>query len=170
MWYFINILLFQVQKLLNCFSKYVWKLVAHFCVNSCFYSWYENIFEISGWTDTNNESNKNTNVKSDINKQSTNKRCQFLENIVPINEISEQNSNAYCYVDIVFALDPTNASFICGIKVVFSILNLYLFLKCITFDLKSFSSLLFDMRTICYLLCNNMHSYRSGKWHRKSKQ
>ena len=28
------------------------------------------------------------NVKSGINKVSTNKRCQFLENIVPINETS----------------------------------------------------------------------------------
>jgi len=44
------------------------------------------IFEISDRTDTNNESSKNTNVKSDINKVSTNKRCQFLESIVPINE------------------------------------------------------------------------------------
>jgi len=40
-WYFINILLFHVQKLFSWFSKYVWKLVAHFCVNSCFHSWYE---------------------------------------------------------------------------------------------------------------------------------
>jgi hypothetical protein len=26
------------------------------------------------------------------------------------------------------------------------------------------------MRSISYLLCNNMDSYRSGKWHRKCKQ
>jgi hypothetical protein len=64
----------------------------------------------------NNESSKNTDVKSAINKVSINKRCQFLENILPINETSEQNSNGYCNVDIVFTLAPTNASFICGIK------------------------------------------------------
>ena len=77
------------------------------------------IFEISGWTDTNNESSKNTNVKSEINKVSTNKGCQFLEYIVPINETSEHNSNGYRNVDFVFTLDLTNASFICGIKVIF---------------------------------------------------
>jgi hypothetical protein len=42
--------------------------------------------------------------------------------------------------------------------------------KCITYDLKPLSSLWFDMHSICYLLCNNMHSYRSGKWHRKGKE
>ena len=79
------------------------------------------IFEMSGWTDTNNDSSKNTNVKSDTNKLSTNKRCQFLENIVPINETSKQNWNA----DFVFTLDPTNASFIYGIQVTFSTMNLH---------------------------------------------
>ena len=128
------------------------------------------IFEISGRTDTNNDSSKNTNVKSEINKVNTNKRCQFLENIVPINETSEQNSNGYCNVDFVFMLNQTNASFICGIKVIFSIMNLYLFLKYMPSDFKSLSSLWCDMRSICYLLCNNMHSYRSGKWHRKCKR
>ena len=62
------------------------------------------IFEISGRTDNNNESSKNTNVKSDINKQSTNKRCHCFENIVPIHETSERNSNGYCNVDFVFTL------------------------------------------------------------------
>jgi len=57
--------------------------------------------------------------------------CQFLKNIVPINETSEQNSNRHCNVDFVFTLDPTNAPFIYGIKVLFSIMNIYLFLKCI---------------------------------------
>jgi len=89
---------------------------------------------------------------------------------VPINETSEQNSNGYCNVDFVFTLDQTNASLICGIKVIFSVMNLYLFLKCIPSDLKSLSSLWFDVRSICYLLCNNMHSHRSGKLHRKCKQ
>jgi len=46
----------------------------------------ENVFEISGWTDTNNDSSKNTNLKSDIIKLSTNKACQYIENIVPLNE------------------------------------------------------------------------------------
>ena len=40
-----------------------------------------------------------------MNKVSTNKRCQFVENIVPINETSEQNSNGYCNVDFIFTLD-----------------------------------------------------------------
>ena len=44
---------------------------------------------------TNNESSKNTNVQSEINKLSTNKRYQFLENIVPTKDISEQNPNIY---------------------------------------------------------------------------
>ena len=114
------------------------------------------IFEISGWTDINIESSKNTNVKSEVNKVSTNKRCQFLENILLINETSERNSNGYYNVDFVFTLDPTNASLICGIKVIFSIMDLYLFLKCITSDFKSLSSLWFDMFCICYLLCNKM--------------
>jgi len=89
---------------------------------------------------------------------------------VPVNEISEQNWNGYCNVDSVFSLDQTNASFICGIKVIFGIMNLHIFLKCISSDLKSLSSLWFGMRSICYLLCNNMHSDRSGKWLRKGKQ
>jgi len=78
-----------------------------------------------------------------------------------------QNRNG---MDIVFTLDPTNASFICGIKVNFSIMNFYLFLKYIPSDLKSLNSLWFDMLSVFYLLCNNTHSYRSGKWHRKCKQ
>ena len=40
---------------------------------------------------SNNESSKNTNIKSEINKLSTNKRCHFLEIIVPINETSEHH-------------------------------------------------------------------------------
>jgi len=128
------------------------------------------IYEISCWTDTNNDSNKNTDFKSEINKVNTNKRCQFLENIVRINETSEQNSNGYCNVDFVFTLDQTNVSFICGIKIIFSIMNLYLLLKSITSDLKSLSSLWFDMRMLSYLLHSNMHSYICGKWHRKCKQ
>jgi len=87
-----------------------------------------------------------------------------------INETSEQNSNGYCNVDFVFTFDPTNASFIYSIKVIFIIMNLYLFLKCISSDLISLSSLWCNMRSICHLLCNNMHSYRSGKWLRKCKQ
>jgi hypothetical protein len=44
--------------------------------------------------------------------------------------------------------------------VLFSIIDLYLFVKCVPSDLKSLSPLWFDMRSICYILCNNMHSYR----------
>jgi hypothetical protein len=128
------------------------------------------IFKISGRTDTNNVSTKNTNVKSETNKVSGNKGCQFLEYIFPINKTSEQNSNGYCNADFVFTLDQTNASFICGIKVIVSTMNLYLFLKCIHFDRSSLFTLWFDMRIICYPLCNNMHSYRNGKWHCKCKQ
>jgi hypothetical protein len=40
-WYFTNLLLFHVQKLFNWFSKYIWYLVAHICVNSCFHPWNE---------------------------------------------------------------------------------------------------------------------------------
>ena len=83
------------------------------------------VFEISGWTDTNNDNSKNTNVKSEINKVSTNKRFQFLENIVLINETSEQNANGYCNVE--FTLNQTNASFICGIKVILSVMNFIYF-------------------------------------------
>ena len=32
--------------------------------------------------DINNESSKNINFKSDINKLNTNKNCQFLENMI----------------------------------------------------------------------------------------
>jgi hypothetical protein len=38
---------------------------------------------------SNNESSKNTNVKSEVNKLSTQKRCYFLEIIVPINDTSK---------------------------------------------------------------------------------
>jgi len=47
-------------------------------------------------------------------------------------------------------LDQTNVSFICGIKVIFSTMNLYLFLKCLPSDLRSLSSLSFDLRSISY--------------------
>jgi hypothetical protein len=120
----------------------------------------------------NHESSKNTNVKSEINTLSTNKRCHFLEIIVPINETSEQNPNGYCNVDSVFTLG-SNKFFLYlwhrGIlqhhEFIFRLL-----LKCTLSDLKFLSSLWFDMRSICYILCDSMHSYRSGKWHRKCKQ
>jgi hypothetical protein len=51
-----------------------------------------------------NESSKNTDVKPDTNQLSTNKRCQFLENIVIRGEISEQKPNGYCNIDFVFTL------------------------------------------------------------------
>jgi len=112
------------------------------------------IFEVSGRTNTNNESSKNTNVKSEINKVSKNKRCQFLENIVSVNETSEHNSNGYCNVDFVLTLNPTLASFICGIKVIFSIMNLYLFLTCIPYDPKSHCGLTCVVSVIfCAVTC-----------------
>jgi len=74
---------------------------------------------MSGWTDTNNDSSKTTNVKSEITQVNANKRCQFLENILLINETSEQKSYGYCNVDFVFTLNQTNASVIRDIKVIF---------------------------------------------------
>jgi len=53
---------------------------------------------------TNSESSKTTNFKSEINKLSTNAKCQFLENIMHINETLEQNPDGYCNVDFVFTL------------------------------------------------------------------
>jgi hypothetical protein len=60
------------------------------------------IFRTSGRADVNNESSKNSNINSEINKLSTDKRCNFLENIVPINETSEHKQNGYCNVEFVF--------------------------------------------------------------------
>ena len=111
---------------------------------------------------TNNESTKNTNVKSEINKLNTNNRCQFLDNILPMKETSEHNPNRYCNVDFVFALGLNTCFLYFGIMVLFSIMNLYLFLKCIPSLLKFLSSLCFDMRSFCYLLCNNIDSYGSS--------
>jgi hypothetical protein len=86
-------MLFHVQKLFNWFYKYAWYFVAHIFVNSCFHSW--NVKNLRNITMnryqfvSNNVSRKNTNVKSEINKLSTNKGCHFLEIIVPINETAE---------------------------------------------------------------------------------
>jgi hypothetical protein len=76
---------------------------------------------------TNNDSNMNTNVKFEMNKLGTNKRCQFLEDILLVNETLEQNPNGYCNIDFVFTFASTNISFVRGIMVSFSIMNLYLF-------------------------------------------
>jgi hypothetical protein len=51
---------------------------------------------------TNNGRSKNTNVKSEINKLSRNKKCQFLENIMPKKETSEQKATGYFNIDFVF--------------------------------------------------------------------
>jgi hypothetical protein len=98
--YLITILLLYVLKLFSWFSKYVWYLIAHICMNSCFHSWNENKtlrnIKIKKYKFvTNNFSNKSTNFKSEINKLNTNKRFQFLENILPTNETSEQNQEGY---------------------------------------------------------------------------
>ena len=76
-------------------------------------------------------------------------------------------SNKCCDVHFVLTLDPTNASCICGIKVIFSIINLHPFSQCKHSAFKSLSSLWFDMRSICHILCNITHSCRSYKWHRQ---
>jgi hypothetical protein len=60
------------------------------------------IFRISGTADANNESSKNTYVKPEINRLSTDKRCHFLEMIAPINETPEHKQDEYCNVDFVF--------------------------------------------------------------------
>ena len=89
-------------------------------MNICFHSRYEKIsskYQVEQII--NNETSKKAHFKSEINKVSTNKGCQFLEYIVPIKETSDHNSNGYRNVDFVFTLDLTNASFICGIKVIF---------------------------------------------------
>jgi len=66
-------------------------------------------------------------------------------------------------MDIVMSIlylgwNPTNASFISGIVVIFSIMNLYLFLKYLPSYLNSPDSVWFDMRSVCYILCNDMYS------------
>jgi len=68
-------------------------------------------------------------------------------------DVSEQNPNGFCNVNFVY----TNTWFIYGIMIMFSIKNLYLFLKCTRSAIKFLSSLRFDMRSICYLLWNHMH-------------
>ena len=74
-------------ELLFCVNScFVWTFVLCeqlFCVNSCFV-WTvvfttdtKKDFQISGWTDTNNETIKNTNVKSEINKVNTKSTIQY---------------------------------------------------------------------------------------------
>ena len=77
---------------------------------------------------TSNESKKNTNGKLDNNKLSTNKRRQFLENIVTIDETSEQKPNEYCNVDFVFRLGSNKCFLYLWHHGTFIIMNLYLFL------------------------------------------
>ena len=110
---------------------------------------------------TNIESSKNRNVKSEINKLSTNNRCQFLENIVPINE-TEQNPNRLWNIDFLFTLGSNKCSlYLCHHGTLIS-MNLYLFSKWIPSDFKSLSSVWIDMLSVCYILCNNMHIYISA--------
>jgi len=97
---------------------------------------------------TNNESSKNTNVKSEIDKLTTNNRRHFLENILAINETSGQNPNRHCNVDFLFTLGSNKNFLYLWYNGTFSIMNLYLFLKCISFDLKSLSSVWFDIRSM----------------------
>ena len=89
---------------------------------------------------------------------------------MPINETSERKPNGYCNVDFVFTLGSNKRLLYLWHHGNFSIMHLYLFLKSVTSDLKSLSSLWFGKRIICYLLCNNMHSNSSGKCHGKCRQ
>ena len=116
----------------------------------------------------NNKRSNTTDIKPNINQLSTNKICQFLEMTVINDEISEQNPNGYCNVDFVFRL----GSNICfhDIKVLFCIMNLHLFVIYTPPHHKSLGSLRFDVRSVCYLLCNDIHRYRRGKWCRKCKR
>ena len=50
-----------------------------------------------------------------------------------INETTEQNSNGYYNVDFLFTMDQTNASFICGIKVMFHYHEFIFIFKMYTF-------------------------------------
>jgi hypothetical protein len=85
LWWVINIL-FYFQMLLNFFDKYVWCLTTHICVNICFRSRNENrgpkYQDEQAQIHHQNKSTMSTNVKLNINKLSTNKRCQFLGNIL----------------------------------------------------------------------------------------
>jgi len=65
--------------------------------------------------------------------------------------------------------DPKYASFIYGIVAIFSIMNLYLFLRH-TVRPRIWAHYGFDMCGVCYLLCNDMHIYRSDKRRCKCKQ
>jgi hypothetical protein len=94
-WNFINMLLFHVEKLFSWFSKYVSYFEAHIYVDSCVVSTREKI-SLNITTNryqfvSSNDSNKNTNVKSEISKLSTNKICHFLEIIMLINQTSEHH-------------------------------------------------------------------------------
>ena len=128
------------------------------------------IFEISGWTDTslspNNESSKNTNVKPDINKLTTNNRCQYLENVMTRNETSEQNPNGYCNVDFVFRLESNICFLYLWHDTSYGTVNLYLFLKYIyspTSNLLPRCSLkCVESVTFCAMMCD-VYSHRSGK-------
>jgi len=74
-----------------------------------------------------------------LKKKAQIKDASFLKIFYLKNETSEQNSNGYCNVNFEFTFDPKNPSFICDIKLIFSIMNLYLYLKCIPSDLISIS-------------------------------
>jgi len=87
---------------------------------------------------------------------------------MPINEISEQNPNGHCNVDFVFTLGSNKCFlYMCHHGTV-SIMNLYLFLKCIFSDLKTYSSL-FLTCVVSVIFCAITCGYWNGKWHCKCK-
>jgi hypothetical protein len=82
-WYFMNILLFDVQKLSNCFSTHVWYLAALIVWTAVFTyktkKYLQNVRIKRYQFVNNNESSRNTDVKSEINKLSTIRHASFLK-------------------------------------------------------------------------------------------
>jgi len=107
---------------------------------------------------TNNDSNMNTVVKSEMNKLSTNKGCQVLADTVPVNGTSEQNPNGYCNIDFVYTLAPNKCFLYLWHHDTFWYHEFMFILECITPHFRSLNSLSFEMRSICYLPCNTSHS------------
>ena len=100
----------------------------------------------------------NTNVKPDIKKLNKNKRFQFIENIV----MRYQNrTRMHVGMQISYLyLDPKMPGLLMASRYCFRIMNLYLFLKCVWSNRTSLCSLRFDMRSVCYLFCNDKHRRR----------
>jgi len=115
----------------------------------------KNIFEISGRTDTSLSSvmraGRTQTITLILINYAQTKNASFLKTLWL--EMRHQNRTRMNIILLILYLgwNLTNASFIFGIMVLFSIMKLYLFLKCIRSDLRSLSSLQFDVCIICYL-------------------